>query len=121
MSPTYDAVFQWLMRYGPLWVNGIGHITVIAGIKVTPSSAQFLVYDPLPQGQGSIEWRDVQKWYTGTVWPVTGAVAMRIVAAIPRRMPVFSCTSRGKPGVELTKQTKQFRDFRRNLSQTSAG
>lgn len=72
MSPTYDAVCQWLSRYGPLWVNGIGHITVIAGISVSPSRASFLVYDPLPRDKGSIEWRDVRKWYTGTNWPVAG-------------------------------------------------
>jgi hypothetical protein len=72
MSPTYEAVCQWLGRYGPLWVNGIGHITVIAGIDVSPSRASFLVYDPLPKNKGSIEWRDIQKWYTGVNWPVSG-------------------------------------------------
>lgn len=72
MTPTPTAIFQWLGRYGPLWVNGIGHITVIAGIDLSPTKFSLLVYDPLPEGKGSIEWRDAKKWYTGTIWPVPG-------------------------------------------------
>jgi hypothetical protein len=72
MTPTPKAIFQWLGRYGPLWVNGISHITVIAGINLSPAEFCLLVYDPLPENKGSIEWRDAKKWYAGTIWPVPG-------------------------------------------------
>lgn len=31
MSPTPEAIENWLMTYGPLWVNGVKHIGVITG------------------------------------------------------------------------------------------
>ena len=33
MSPHPSAILGWLMSYGPLWVNGVRHITVITGIR----------------------------------------------------------------------------------------
>jgi hypothetical protein len=72
MSPNPKAMYDWITRYGPLWVNGIGHITVIAGINASKSDYSFLVYDPLPVDKGSIEWRDARQWYTGDYWPVAG-------------------------------------------------
>ena len=33
MSPTPQAIEQWLRLYGPLWTNGKTHIVVIAGIN----------------------------------------------------------------------------------------
>lgn len=65
MSPTPEAVCQWLQRYGPLWTNGSSHITVIGGIRSDPTGTELLVYDPSPNVKKNIEWRDMTKWYTG--------------------------------------------------------
>ncbi len=62
MSPEPDRIEQWLQNYGPLWVNGKSHITVIAGI----SGLQVLVYDPSPVNVGQIQWRSLITWYPGT-------------------------------------------------------
>lgn len=62
MSPSTEAIEQWLQVYGPLWVNGKTHITVIAGIN----GDQVLVYDPSPVNVGKIEWRSLSKWYAGS-------------------------------------------------------
>lgn len=70
MSPTVEALRDWLVAYGPLWTNGVRHIVVIAGIKGpvpiagNPSNYQVKVYDPWP-GNG-ITWRNLDGWYTGT-------------------------------------------------------
>ncbi len=63
MSPTPEALENWLFTYGPLWVNGKSHIVVIAGIKKEGSSTKLKVYDPLPVNVGKIEWRDMMNWY----------------------------------------------------------
>lgn len=70
MSPTIDALEDWLKIYGPLWTNGVRHIVVVAGIKgpipIAGNSMnyQVKVYDPWP-GNG-ITWRNLDGWYTGT-------------------------------------------------------
>jgi Papain-like cysteine protease AvrRpt2 len=63
MSPTPEAILEWLKRYGPLWVNGKLHITVIAGIKKTKNSYKVLVFDPGNPRKTHGEWRDLYKWY----------------------------------------------------------
>lgn len=62
MSPTPQAIQQWLQKYGPLWVNGKSHIVVIAGID---SNMNVKVYDPAPVTVGKIEWRSLTDWYIG--------------------------------------------------------
>ena len=65
MSPTLDALEDWLRRYGPLWVNGKTHIVVIAGIR----NMSVKVYDPWPPKKGRIDWRSLTTWYVGGVNP----------------------------------------------------
>lgn len=66
MSPTPDAIQDWLKMYGPLWVNGISHIVVIAGIMNFPSFGYYLlIYDPSPVNVGNISWRSLS-WYVGS-------------------------------------------------------
>lgn len=60
ISPTRDAIDDWLRKYGPLWVNGRTHIVVIAGI----GKNKVLVYDPSPVNVGSVGWRSLS-WYVG--------------------------------------------------------
>lgn len=62
LSPSEDAIENWLRRYGPLWVNGKTHIVVIAGIK----NGNVLVYDPSPLNKGKVEWRSLSGWYIGS-------------------------------------------------------
>lgn len=59
MSPTPQALRTWLQQYGPLWVNGVDHIVVIAGIN----DMQVKVYDPAPRDVGMINWRSLTDWY----------------------------------------------------------
>ena len=68
LSPTADAIKSWLQSYGPLWVNGVQHITVIAGIRAAPGKVQVLVYDPARPHKQHGEWRDFDKWYYGDKW-----------------------------------------------------
>ena len=63
MSPTVRAIQQWLQSYGPLWVNGTRHITVIAGIRDTAGDVEVLVYDPAKPSAARGEWRSLAKWY----------------------------------------------------------
>lgn len=64
MSPTPEAVANWLRSYGPLWTNGKSHIVVIAGIRGDDTKGYDLkVYDPWP-GNG-ITWRSMMNWYAG--------------------------------------------------------
>jgi hypothetical protein len=63
MSPTTDAIKSWLQSYGPLWVNGVAHITVIAGIRDTSGAVEVLVYDPTRPDKPRGEWRDFGMWY----------------------------------------------------------
>jgi hypothetical protein len=65
MSPTPQALEQWLRQYGPLWVNGKQHIVVIAGIR----GMNVKVYDPWPPRIGKIDWRPLADWYVGGVNP----------------------------------------------------
>lgn len=64
MSPLPELVERWLRSYGPLWVNGVSHITVIAGIRAGASGGtEVLVYDPSPVNTGRINWRSYETWY----------------------------------------------------------
>jgi Papain-like cysteine protease AvrRpt2 len=64
MSPSPGLLEDWLKQYGPLWVNGKSHITVIAGIMWLPVlEYQVLVYDPSPVNTGSVGWRSLRDWY----------------------------------------------------------
>jgi hypothetical protein len=63
MSPTPEAIQRWLQKYGPLWVNGVAHITVIAGIRDISGSAEVLVYDPARASKKHGEWRSLDEWY----------------------------------------------------------
>lgn len=76
MSPSEGLVESWLRSYGPLWVNGVRHITVIAGIK----AGSVYVYDPAPKNIGKIEWRSIDKWYVGDTW--SGRDTSRDVQAV---------------------------------------
>jgi ABC-type bacteriocin/lantibiotic exporter with double-glycine peptidase domain len=60
-SPSEEAIESWLMRYGPLWVNGKTHIVVIAGIQ----EGSVLVYDPSPSAVG-VDWRPLAGWFAGS-------------------------------------------------------
>ena len=61
-----------LKTYGPLWVNGVSHITVIAGVyKYSPKweSRQILVYDPSPVGIGRVGWTNfTMRYERGSAW-----------------------------------------------------
>jgi hypothetical protein len=63
MSPMPEAIQKWLVDYGPLWVNGVKHITVIAGICDTNGDIKVLVYDPALPNKVSGEWRKLREWY----------------------------------------------------------
>ena len=63
LTPTPAAIHQWLVDYGPLWVNGVAHITVIAGIRDTMSDVEVLVYDPARPNKKHGEWRKFDQWY----------------------------------------------------------
>jgi hypothetical protein len=63
ISPTPEAIHQWLVKHGPLWVNGKFHITVIAGIRDTSGIHEVLVYDPAQPHKMHGEWRKLTEWY----------------------------------------------------------
>ncbi len=67
MSPSADGLLKLLTWYGPLWVNGIKHITVIAGVRDTGDELEVLVYDPAPSyaSKKSGTWRSMSTWYAG--------------------------------------------------------
>ena len=67
MSPTPEAIYWWLRIYGPLWVNGRKHITVIAGIKKAGNKFYLLVYDPAKDRPFG-EWRNLTRWYINDTW-----------------------------------------------------
>jgi hypothetical protein len=69
LSPSVDALHDWLRMYGPLWVNGKSHIVVIAGIDTEALTVK--VYDPSPVNQGRIEWRSLVTWYAFGTSPST--------------------------------------------------
>jgi hypothetical protein len=63
LSPTPEAIQKWLVLYGPLWVNGISHITVIAGIRDDTGNLEVLVFDPALPHKKLGEWRALREWY----------------------------------------------------------
>ncbi len=63
MSPSVRGLQSWLMTYGPLWVNGVQHITVIAGIRDWMGETQVLVFDPARPQSPAGEWRSMSLWY----------------------------------------------------------
>lgn len=63
MSPTPEAILGWLRLYGPLWVNGVKHITVIAGIRGPRENTDVLVLDPGNTFEASGSWRNLRQWY----------------------------------------------------------
>lgn len=63
MSPTPEAIMGWLRAFGPLWVNGVRHITVIAGIRGPRNNTEVLVLDPGRQNEANGSWRNLRDWY----------------------------------------------------------
>jgi len=63
MSPTPEAILGWLRVFGPLWVNGVAHITVIAGIRGPRNNTEVLVLDPARQSEFGGSWRNLRQWY----------------------------------------------------------
>ena len=64
LSPTIEALLNWLHHYGPLWTNGKRHIVVIGGLRGDSQHGyEVKVYDPWP-GIG-VTWRTLAGWYTG--------------------------------------------------------
>lgn len=63
MSPSVQTLRDWLEDYGPLWVNGVAHITVIAGIRDVSGEVEVLVYDPAMPNKKHGEWRRLYEWY----------------------------------------------------------
>jgi hypothetical protein len=59
---SVDAIGQWLHNYGPLWINGSTHITVIAGIDY--ENELLFIHDPWPVNVGKREWRSMA-WLDG--------------------------------------------------------
>src|SRR5581483_1704732 len=57
MSPTINAIKVWLHNYGPLWINGSSHITVIAGADINTNKVY--IHDPWPVNFGKREWRSM--------------------------------------------------------------
>ncbi|WP_374438718.1 peptidoglycan-binding protein [Inhella sp.] len=63
MSPTPEAIMGWLRAFGPLWVNGKRHITVIAGIRGPRENCEVLVLDPGRPAEKNGSWRNLRTWY----------------------------------------------------------
>jgi hypothetical protein len=84
MSPAVETIEGWLSTYGPLWVNGTRHITVIAGVDTEARTVK--VYDPAPVNSGRIEWRSLDTWYTGSSSSGrdTGAGVETVFLYVPR-------------------------------------
>jgi ABC-type bacteriocin/lantibiotic exporter with double-glycine peptidase domain len=83
MSPTLEALEQWLRLYGPLWVNGKSHIVVIAGIDTEMMTVK--VYDPDPAKK--VEWRSLKTWYafgTSSSTRDTGGDVEAVFLYVPR-------------------------------------
>lgn len=60
-SPTVQIIDRWLHNYGPLWVNGSSHITVVAGVNV--GTGRLYIHDPWPVNKGKKEWRSMAWLY----------------------------------------------------------
>jgi len=63
MSPTPEAILGWLSTFGPLWVNGVKHITVIVGIRGPREDTEVLVFDPADKANPGGTWRNLRTWY----------------------------------------------------------
>jgi hypothetical protein len=71
MSPSAETLQDWLIRFGPLWTDGVpvnaagavvgtGHVVVLAGIRAgtfTGESYDLKIYDPWPPNVGNVRWR----------------------------------------------------------------
>jgi Papain-like cysteine protease AvrRpt2 len=62
-SPTIDYLLSLLQERGPLWVNGVSHIVVIAGLRNGSDSYEVLVYDPDPDL--GVSWKSLSGWFAG--------------------------------------------------------
>jgi hypothetical protein len=85
MSPTPEALLGWLRLYGPLWVNGVRHITVIAGIRGPRADTEVLVLDPARKMELHGAWRSLRKWYV--LDPHSGRDTGSDVEAVFLRLP----------------------------------
>jgi Papain-like cysteine protease AvrRpt2 len=56
MTPSPQYIRDLLQFHGPLWVNGVSHITVIAGIRSAGSGYELLVYDPAKPASTHGDW-----------------------------------------------------------------
>ncbi len=63
MTPSPKSILYWLQDYGPLWVNGKIHITVVAGIDI--SGKRLWIHNPAPVNKGKKEWRSFT-WLFGS-------------------------------------------------------
>lgn len=63
LTPTPEYVRDLLVSYGPLWVNGNSHITVIAGVRSKGSGGDVLVYDPARPKVTTGMWHDFYGHY----------------------------------------------------------
>lgn len=66
MTPTLKGIRSLLVKHGPLWSNGKGHIVVIGGVDELKGT--LLIFDPWPPGNGKIQWRPF-KWYLNSPSP----------------------------------------------------
>ena len=83
--PTPAAIHEWLVHGGPLWGNGVSHITVIAGIRDTQKALEVLVFDPALPHKKHGEWRQLYQWYelNGHSGRATGAAVQTIFLQPP--------------------------------------
>jgi hypothetical protein len=63
MTPSPEYLKDILIDYGPVWVNGNSHITVIAGIRSKGSGYDVLVFDPARPALKHGMWHDFYKHY----------------------------------------------------------
>lgn len=71
MTPSAETLQEWLIRYGPIWTDGVpvnaagvivgtGHVVVLAGIRASSTSDEhydLMIYDPWPPNVGNSRWR----------------------------------------------------------------
>jgi LysM repeat protein len=117
-SPTPEGIESWLRTYGPLWVNGKSHITVIAGIDTDKLMVK--VYDPAPVGSGKIEWRSLSTWYaTGN--SVASRDTGSDVDAVFLYVPLHTFTAASAPPSTATIYTVAAGDNLSKISQSVYG
>jgi len=85
MSPTPEAIIGWLRAFGPLWVNGKKHITVIAGMRGPRENTDVLVLDPGRPQETAGSWRNLRDWYV--LDPHSGRDTAGDVEAVFLRLP----------------------------------